>query len=85
MLPALLQSTIPTQEDQEEKTVENRKFEIPEMLTIKEVAARTGMSYDTIRNFCLEHKVVYIKTGWKYLINWQSVLDYFNHGETDEK
>ena len=64
---------------------DNRSEKIPEMLTVKEVSERTGMSYGTIRRFCLKHKIVYIKTGWRYLINWQSVLDYFNRGELDTK
>lgn len=54
---------------------------IPEMLTIQEVSNRTKLSYDTIRRFCLDGKIVYIKTGNKFLVNWSSVLDYFNTGE----
>jgi excisionase family DNA binding protein len=54
---------------------------IPEMLTIQEVAGRTHLGYDTIRRFCLEGKIVYIKSGSKFLLNWNSVLDFFNTGE----
>ena len=49
----------------EVKMEDNRSEKIPEMLTIKEVSEHTGMSYETIRKFCLKHEIVYIKTGWK--------------------
>lgn len=61
------------------RTVEN----IPEMVTIKEAARRTGVSYDCIRKLCLQKKIVYIKAGSKYLVNFGMFCDFLNHGEKE--
>ncbi len=55
----------------------------PEMVTIKTAAERTGLSYDAIRRMCLEKKIVYIKAGSKFLINFGKFVDYLN-GEVVE-
>ena len=59
----------------------NRAYEVPEMLTIKETAARTGLSYDYIRKLCLQRKIVFIRTGAKYLINYSRFIDFLNTGD----
>lgn len=51
---------------------------LPEMHTIKETSERSGLSYDTIRKMCLKNEIVFIKTGRKYLINWNRFIDYLN-------
>lgn len=53
---------------------------VPEMLTIKECADRSGLSYDSIRKMVLSDKIVYIKVGRKTLINWSKFLEYLNKG-----
>lgn len=53
------------------------------MVTIKEAASRTGLSYDCIRKMCLNNQIVYIKTGVKFLINWEKLVAYLN-GESRE-
>lgn len=50
----------------------------PEMITIKELANRTGLSESYIRKLCKTNKVHYIKTGVKYLINYDRFIDYLN-------
>ena len=37
----------------------------PTMLTVKECANRSGLSYDCIRKLCLENKIVFIYAGAK--------------------
>ena len=54
--------------------------QIPEMLTIKEAAGRTGLSYDFIRKLCLQGKIVFVRTGSKYLVNMGKLVDYLNNG-----
>lgn len=54
--------------------------QIPEMLTIKEAAGRTGLSYDFIRKLCLQGKIVFVRTGSKYLINMGKLVDFLNSG-----
>lgn len=51
---------------------------IPEMITIKEAAARTGLSYDYIRKLCLQGKIVFRKVGNKRLINMGKLAEYLN-------
>ena len=54
---------------------------IPEMVTIKEAARRTGVSYDFIRKLCLQNKIVYVKAGSKYLVNFGKFCEYLDEGE----
>lgn len=57
---------------------------VPTMLTIKEVSARTGISYDRIRKMCIQNKIVYIRAGNKYLINFERFVAYLNEGDQKE-
>lgn len=51
---------------------------IPRMKTIKEITELTGLSYTLLRNLCLENKIVHIRAGKKYLINYDRFVDYLN-------
>lgn len=50
----------------------------PRMLTIKQVVAETNLSYEFIRQLCLQNKIVFIRSGNKYLINFEKFVDYLN-------
>ncbi|MDC7289561.1 helix-turn-helix domain-containing protein [Blautia schinkii] len=54
---------------------------VPRMLTIKEVSKQTGISYDFIRKLCLQGRIVHIRAGVKYLVNFDRFLEYLNEGE----
>lgn len=54
---------------------------IPTMITIREIADRTGVSYDAVRKLCLQGKIVHIRVGKKYLINFEKFCEYLNEGE----
>lgn len=54
---------------------------IPTMLTIRETSNRTGVSYDAIRKLCLQDKIVYIRAGKKYLINFEKFCEFLNKGQ----
>lgn len=58
--------------------VEQDPVNLPRMKTIKEMAALTGLSYTSLRNLCLEKKIVHIRAGKKYLINYDRFVDYLN-------
>lgn len=60
--------------------MKNADVYIPEMLPLKDVSERTGLSYDCLRNMCLKGQVVYIRAGNKYLINWERFVDFLNGG-----
>ena len=54
---------------------------IPTMVTIRMAADQTGLSYDYIRKLCLAGKIVFVRSGSKYLINMEKLVDYLNNGE----
>lgn len=51
---------------------------MPTMWTINQAKEATGLSYEFLRQLCLQGKVVHIKTGNKYLINAEKLRDYLN-------
>ena len=55
---------------------------IPEMITLKEAAARTGLSYHFLRTACLRGSIVHIRCGSKFLINFGRLVEFLNtsHG-----
>ena len=64
-------------------TIDLQAKDIPVMLSIKEVSARTGISYESIRYLCLTNQITFIRvgrTGGKYLINYERFLDFLNKG-----
>lgn len=59
---------------------------VPEMLTLNETSSRSGLPYDYIRKLCLQGKIVHIRTGVKYLVNWNKFVDFLNtEGRTDNE
>lgn len=54
---------------------------VPRMRTIQEVSKETGIAYHTIRQWCLEKKIVFLKAGNKYLINLDRLIDFLNVGD----
>lgn len=57
---------------------EERK--VPRMVPIKTAAAESGLSYDFIRKLCIQKKIVFIKSGAKYLINLDKLIEFLNTG-----
>ena len=57
---------------------------VPRMVGITEASKQTGLSYDFIRKLCLQDKIVYVRAGVKYLINWDKLVEYLNQGEQSE-
>ena len=51
---------------------------IPHMVTIDEAAEVTGISAYTIRRLVKQNKIVYIKSGTKYLVNLDRFIEYLN-------
>ena len=59
---------------------------IPEMIPIAEVCKRIpGLSYDFVRKGCLNGKIVHIRAGTKFLVNFGRLVEWLNttHGEDD--
>lgn len=58
--------------------MENEKI----MVTIKEAAARTGLTYNCVRRLCLSNQIRYIRSGSKYFVNLSKLLVFLNQGQT---
>lgn len=54
---------------------------IPEMLSLRETSVRSGLSYDFIRKLCLQNRIVYVRNGRKFFVNWSRFCDFLNDGE----
>ena len=61
----------------------NPGYEVPVMGTVKEVASWSGLSEYYIRKLCWEKKIVFVRAGTKYLINYTKFIDFLNKGDTD--
>ena len=57
---------------------------MPEMLSIRETAKRTGLSPYLLRRLIAEKRIVCITCGKKYLVNLSSVIALLNGAETTE-
>lgn len=54
---------------------------IPTMLTIKETAKRTQLSETYVRNLVLNKKICFVRSGRKYLINLEKLVEFLNTQE----
>lgn len=60
-------------------------MQIPKMVSLAEASKESGLSYDFIRKLCLQNKIVYVRAGVKYLINWDKLVEYLNQGEQSKR
>lgn len=49
------------------------------MVTLREAAEYTGLTYNCIRKLCLTDKIVHIRSGKKFYVNLPKLLDYLDH------
>ena len=54
---------------------------MPQMLTIRETSNQSGLSYDFIRKLCMQNKIVHVRAGSKYYINFDRFVEYLNKGD----
>ena len=54
---------------------------LPRMRTIQQIADETGFSYRYISGLCKTNKIVHIRVGVKYFINFDKFIEYLNTGE----
>ena len=55
--------------------------EVPRMISLRKAAEETGLTYLLIKELCDAGKVAYLKSGRKYLVNYQSLLELLKIGE----
>ena len=63
------------------KPLADDSVQLPKMKTLKEMSELTGLPYAMLRNLCMQNKIVYIRTGKKYLINYDRFIDFLNQGQ----
>lgn len=54
---------------------------LPKMRTIRQAAADSGLAVCHIKRLIDSNKIVYIRTGKKYLINFDTLVKYLQEGE----
>ena len=65
----------------DQKIKQEQTLKAPQMWTLKQASENTGLSYDYLRKFCLQGKIVYVRAGSKYLLNASRLIEYLNTGE----
>lgn len=58
-----------------------RKIVIPEMKNISEASKIVGLTKYHVRKLVLQDKIKYVRSGVKYLVNVDSLIDYLNNGD----
>lgn len=58
-----------------------KEIQIPKMLSIAQTAKVIGLAKHYDRQLVLQGKVKYIRSGVKYLLNLDSLINYLNNGD----
>ena len=58
-----------------------RKIVIPEMKTISEASKIVGLTKYHVRKLVLQNKIKYVRSGVKYLVNVNSLINYLDNGD----
>ncbi len=58
-----------------------RKIVIPEMKNISEASKIVGLTKYYVRKLVLQDKIKYVRSGVKYLVNVDSLINYLNNGD----
>lgn len=57
----------------------------PEMIGLREAAARTGLSYSYLRLACLRGELVHVRSGKKFLVNFGKLVEYLDTAGKEEE
>ena len=66
--------------EQKGEQVQNRTL-IPEIKTISEASKIVGLTKYHVRKLVLQDKIKYVRSGVKYLVNVDSLINYLNNGD----
>ncbi len=66
-----------------EATIDFSGVKFPRMIPLQTLADESGISYKALWQLCKQNKIVYIKSGNKYLVNVDKFIEYLNTGETE--
>lgn len=57
------------------------QLNMPHLETIRQTAKLAGLAVYHVRKLVLQGKVKYVRSGSKYLVNVDSLIEYLNNGE----
>lgn len=58
-----------------------QKFIIPHLKTISKASKIVGLTKYHVRKLVLQDKIKYVRSGVKYLVNVDSLINYLNNGD----
>ena len=58
---------------------------VPTMMTIKETASKSGVAEYYIRKLVATRKIVFVRAGKKYLVNFEKFIEFLNCGEQEKE
>lgn len=58
-----------------------KEIQIPRMLSIAQAAKVIGLAQHYVRQLVLQGKVKFVRSGVKYLLNMDSLINYLNNGD----
>ena len=58
------------------------ELKIPTMLTLREAARRTGLSYDYLRKACNRNELIHIRCGNRIFLNLEKLIEHMNTGHS---
>lgn len=59
------------------------RIKTPTFVSIREAAITCGLPYKTILGLCHAEKIIYFKSGKRYLINLDKLIEFLNTGEAE--
>lgn len=59
--------------------------ELPLMMSVRESAKQTGLSYQYLLQLCKTGKVACVKSGNRYLVNTRKLAQFLNDGEKPDE
>lgn len=54
------------------------------MLSVNETSTKTGLSKKSLRELCATNKINYVRSGKKFLINYNKLVEQLNNNELKE-
>ena len=54
---------------------------VPKMVSLRTASEKTGLSYECLRQLCINGEIVHMRSGVKYLVNLKKLEEYLDVGK----
>ena len=54
---------------------------VPKMVSLRTASEVTGLSYECLRQLCINGEIVHMRSGVKYLVNLKKLEEYLDVGK----